>query len=42
MKKSRKTRCPYCAKLVAVRKNGKMYAHRDPATKNPCYRRSPA
>jgi hypothetical protein len=33
-----KVRCPYCAKKVALTKTGKLYAHKDPATKKKCGR----
>jgi endogenous inhibitor of DNA gyrase (YacG/DUF329 family) len=35
-----KATCPYCAKRVALTKNGKLYPHLDPATKVRCARSS--
>lgn len=39
---TRRSTCPYCGKRVALTSTGKLHAHRDPATKNPCIRRSPS
>lgn len=39
---ARRATCPYCGNEVALTKKGKLHAHRDPSTKNPCLRRDPA